>query len=395
VTGSAVARANRLPTVGLLLVSAILGLAVLAAISQLAAGDDQPVPQLEDFRAALVPSTSTPQIAAGSSGSIGVVSENDERSHSGNTRIWPWDETDVLMVVEEAERTVRIDLAVGQRRTLANPDTFVDQPLIRVADGMVAVGKSGAWWLNPELSWEYLGSAQRTRPSTRSNLVWLGVPRSEGDPLTTEFLWSEVDMAGVVQRIVYRTGDPPFGTPELAWRGSGDIAHLTDQRNPWRSFTGPGTPLALGRNDLITIECQAEGCRRAWYDLESGVEREPIFADLAGNVSEIEGPVLSADGHKTFVELSPAGRFAAAPELDGTARIQSVATGELLATGCLWQDQPRWTSSEDLVACTTEAGIEMYETRWGEAMGIAHPRLEQHWARFVFVPGDGARNPDA
>jgi len=300
--------------------------------------------------------------------------------------------SEILVVVTPTDLITLLDLATGERWTWDPPEPLIDENPAVVGGSVVVVGESRAWArslvIDPtgaDPNWAPLGLADRVRFSTKTDRVWLRRTNPKERPSDADFLWNEVDLAGEVQRTMFRDREIYFPTPELVSGIGGDLFRLTDASiNAWRVFSPYGVLIATGPNDLIVKECNSDRtCDRVWYDTANGQRRRSVYSDLADGIQASYGALLSLDG-----------RFVYSRDGDDGVYIRSVATGESVPNNCRWSAPLVWTAGSEVFARVSDRAVELYDTSAGVPLGVVDlgSRAATDDAagaavhRFVFVP---------
>lgn len=315
-----------------------------------------------------------------------VISDTVRIERSGRS-----EPIDQLLIVDGTDHLIALDLNAGTRTNIEFPEPLTQANPVRVGDAVVVLGETNAWVTSPRpdaLGWSKLGPADRIRYSTISDRVWLRSINDKTDPTDAEFLWNEVDLAGDVQRSMFRNRPVWFPTPEFILGLGSNVFRFTDAEiNPWRLFSPFGVPMAVGRNDLIARECNTRiECENVWYDVISGERRPAIYQDLADQIDGSYGTLLSPDGRFLISELRR-------PTAASLAFIRSVTTGRVVANNCLWESPVAWSSDSLLFACRSADGIELHQTAPSPeqsrplALRIA-VRSEASRVSFAFVSSD-------
>lgn len=306
----------------------------------------------------------------------GLPDQSGSQPQRRRTTLAEWPGGDSLIVVENSQFIYEIDLATGRRTSFAPPELLVDADPVVIRDQVVVIGESGAWRGTPFLyEWTYLGAADRLVRSTHPDRVWLRTGSNEPAP-DGQYLWSEIDENGVLQRTVLHERVTDFPTPELRAGPGPGISRLGESTTSrWESISEFGIPIAVGPNDLVAWECSGLICERVWYDPETGLPKGGFYPDLADNVDVRPGSLLSPDGR--FV-ISRSG------DAQQSMTIASVANGREIETSCIWDEPITWTFNSALLACATPRGVEVLRSDTGVSMGDATvPNAK--WNRIVFM----------
>jgi len=275
-----------------------------------------------------------------------------------------WDGDELLLAFSGPNEILVFDLVSASRTVWLPPDPLIEETPLAVGNSIVVVTESGAYSRAVEIgsSWKSLGGADRVRPSTKTDRLWLRTPVVKVTGLEADFLWTEVDLDGIEHRSMNRTETLDFPTPEIVWGFEGGIFRFDDAAIPqWRLMSDFARPVAVGKNQVISRECTASlDCSRVWYDTTDGSSKGQLHADLALNVEVHHGALLSDDG-----------RFVVTENLGGGAEIYSIATKDRLINRCVWGHPIRWSAESDLVACGSFDGVEVYDANLGISLGLA------------------------
>lgn len=290
----------------------------------------------------------------------------------------PWEGQELLIAFNNSSQIDVFDLSTGARSSWLPPDPLLEETPLTVGAALIVVTESGAYArvVGAGSAWAVLGEADRVKPSTKADRVWLRTPVAKVTGLEADFLWTEVDLEGVRHRSINRTDPLDFPTPELVWGLIGGIFRFDDEPVPqWRLMSDFARPVAVGKNHVISRECTTSlVCRRVWYDTTDGSAKGPLFSDLAKNIDVDHDALLSDDG-----------RFVASENERGGAEIYSIATKQRLANNCVWSGPIEWTTESDLLACRSLFGLEVYEANLGINLGLALGEGE-FAPLFTFVP---------
>lgn len=334
--------------------------------------------------------TITPDDAEGAAGTEGVDPEaflgiapdgtfdwNQASLESRNNR----DKAERLVLITNPDEVTLLDFEEQSSTVWAAPEPLLEESPAAISGSVIVIGESRAWARSVYMTtskWVDLGVADRVRISTKPDRVWIRRLNPKVHPTDAEYLWSEIDLTGAVHRTMFRDRELYFPTPELVSGIGGDLFRLTDlEVNPWRLFSPYGVIVAIGHNDVVTKECDREYvCERVWYDPATAEKRGSVYVDLAQNIEEAYGSLLSLDG-----------RFVAYETDDGFTQVQAVASAtHMVSNECLWDHPLAWSTNSELFVCTTSRGAELHNTDQRRAVALLSSIMDEYLPTFVFVP---------
>lgn len=242
-------------------------------------------------------------------------------------------------------------------------------------DGRVAIVADGHVVVVDDVGTsDYFVPADTILPASSPERVWVG-RRTQDDDVSDRSEptgWQLVDVNRRSWSNIVRDSPMEYPMPDLVWGFDSSFFRLELATEPeplaarpvsvegtfraadWERI-GTGWPIAVGLRDIIIQRCarEAEGergdCDLTWYDRATGVDRGDLFTDLAANFDAWYGGVISPDG-----------RFIARlPNDDSPVEITVVATGEVIASGCINTDELAWSETGARLACTTALGFEV------------------------------------
>jgi len=270
-----------------------------------------------------------------------------------------------LAMVVGAE-LIAVDVTSGAQRRLSLPQATTFDRVTMVDGHLVMIGTDRAWGVHlHDGGLVDLGAALQLRPSPNDGYVWLaqGQEAQGTAQLDVETVWEERSLQNEILRQTVRTFPLEFDRPDLIWGFDSSVFRLTtSEEAPWR-LVADGYPVAASTTDLIINRCDHgddpdRNCRRLWFGLPDGTQKEEIFSDLAANIPTHYGARISPDGRFAFRQLRPGEQLS----------VWRMASGKPLIVECIDLTTLQWAANDAYLACATLGGLAVVETAGGESL---------------------------